>query len=391
MSTETNTIYRNGYVFWACLVGAIVTSGFVLSQTLTIGSAAFNTTNLGVFWGLPIVVYDTFLLASTGLVFIASLSLVFGFRQFDPIVKRCIWLALAGLVGAVAVLFMELPYPLRALLLSPVNLQFQSPLFWKILLVAVYTILLLALILRLQTVHQVREAKVLAIPTLLVAISIALVAGSVYGLMSMRPIWFGGDVPVVFLIESLVGGFAFTVFFTYLAYGFSTRDMPLDLQTLFGGDFGRLFAVVIGLHLLLHAGRAITGLWSNADGLQVWPHLVGQPLWHIGFWGGIVLPLAMMASHGLRQSPIVQIVASVLVLLGLLIARYEFIIGGQLVPLFKGSWAPDLLVYTPSLTEWVLFLAGIFVANVAYAFGDWQLDLEDDTPLADDAAGQPAE
>jgi len=391
MSTETNTIYRNGYVFWACLVGAIVTSGFVLSQTLTIGSAAFNTTNLGVFWGLPIVVYDTFLLASTGLVFIASLSLVFGFRQFDPIVKRCIWLALAGLVGAVAVLFMELPYPLRALLLSPVNLQFQSPLFWKILLVAVYTILLLALILRLQTVHQVREAKVLAIPTLLVAIGIALVAGSVYGLMSMRPIWFGGDVPVVFLIESLVGGFAFTVFFTYLAYGFSTRDMPLDLQTLFGGDFGRLFAVVIGLHLLLHAGRAITGLWSNADGLQVWPHLVGQPLWHIGFWGGIVLPLLMMASHGLRQSPMAQILASIFVLLGLLIARYEFIIGGQLVPLFKGSWAPDLLAYTPSFTEWVLLLAGIFVANTVYAFGDWQLDLEDDTPLAEEPLEQPAE
>jgi Ni/Fe-hydrogenase subunit HybB-like protein len=111
MTTDKNTIFRNGYVFWAALVGAIVTSGFVLSQTMTIGSAAFNTTNLGIFWGMPIVVYDTFLLASTGLVFIASLSLVFGLREFDPIVKRCVWLALAGLVGAVAVLFMELPHP----------------------------------------------------------------------------------------------------------------------------------------------------------------------------------------------------------------------------------------------------------------------------------------
>lgn len=391
MTTETNTIYRNGYVFWAVLAAAILTSGFVLSQTKTIGGAAFNTTNLGVFWGLPIVVYDTFLLASTGLVFIASLSLVFGLREFDPIVKRCIWLALSGLVGAVAVLFMELAHPIRALILSPLNLQFQSPLFWKILLVATYTILLLGLILRLQTVHEVREAKAVAVPTLLVAIGIALVAGSVYGLMSMRPIWFGGEVPVVFLIESLVGGFAFTVFFTYLAYGFSTRNMPFELQNLFGGNFGRLFAVVIGLHLLLHAGRAITGLWSNADGMQVWQHTVGQPLWHIGFWGGIVLPLVMMASHGMRQSPIVQIVASILVLLGLLIARYEFIIGGQLVPLFKGSWAPDLLAYTPSFIEWMLLVAGIFVANAVYAFGDWQLDLEDDAPLREEPLEQPAE
>ncbi len=391
MTTESNTIYRNGYLFWAVLAAAILTSGFVLSQTKTIGGAAFNTTNLGVFWGLPIVVYDTFLLASTGLVFIASLSLVFGLREFDPIVKRCIWLALSGLVGAVAVLFMELAYPIRALVLSPMNLQFQSPLFWKILLVATYTILLLGLILRLQTVHEVREAKAVAVPTLLVAIGIALVAGSVYGLMAMRPIWFGGEVPVVFLIESLVGGFAFTVFFTYLAYGFSTRSMPLELQRLFGGNLGRLFAVVIGLHLLLHAGRAITGLWSNADGMQVWQHTVSQPLWHIGFWGGIVLPLAMLASHGIRQSPIAQILASILVLLGLLIARYEFIIGGQLVPLFKGSWAPDLLAYTPTFVEWMLLVAGIFVANAVYAFGDWQLDLEDDTPLAEEPVRQPAE
>ncbi len=391
MTIETNTIFRNGYVFWAALVGAVVTAGFVLSQTLTIGSAAFNTTNLGIFWGLPIVVYDYFLLTSTGLVFIASLSLVFGLRQFDPIVKRCVWLALAGLVGAVAVLFMELAHPIRALLLTPLNLQFQSPLFWKILLVALYTILLLGLILRLQTVTEVQQAKVVGSLTLLVAIGIALVAGSVYGLMAMRPLWFGGEVPVVFLIESLVGGFAFAIFFTYLAYGFSTRNMPLDLQVLFGGNFGRLFAVVIGLHLLLHAGRAVTGLYSNAEGLQVWQYIVGQPLWHVGFWGGIVAPLVLMGIAGFRQSPVAQILAAVLVMVGLFIARYEFIIGGQMVPLFKGSWAPDLLAYAPSVTEWALLLAGIFVANVVNAFGEWKLDLEDDTPLVDDRLEQPAE
>ena len=391
MTIETNTIFRNGYVFWAALVGAVLTGGFALYQTQTMGSAAFNTTNAGIFWGLPIVIYDTFLLTSTGLIFIASLSLVFGLREFDPIVKRCVWLALAGLIGAVSVLFLELAHPIRALLLAPFNLQVHSPLFWKILLVGLYTILLLGLILRLQVATDVREARGVAIPTLLVALAIALVAGSVYGLMAMRPMWFGGEVPVVFLIESLVGGFAFTVFFSYMAYGFSTRSMPLDLQVLFGGTFARLFAVVIALHLLLHAGRAVTGLWSNAQGLQVWQHTVGQPLFHIGLWGGVVLPLILMGVAGLRQSSVAQMLAALLVMIGLFIARYEFIIGGQLVPLFKGSWVPDLIPYVPSLTEWVLLLVGIFVANVVNAFGEWKLDLEDDTPLAEDRLGQPAE
>jgi hypothetical protein len=144
---------------------------------------------------------------------------------------------------------------------------------------------------------------------------------------------------VVFLIESLVGGFAFTVFFSYMAYGFSTRHMPLDLQALFGGTFGRLFAVVIVLHLLLHAGRAITGLWSNAQGLQAWQHAVDQPLFHLGLWGGIVLPLILTVAASLRQSHFAQVLAAVLVMVGLFIVRYEFIIGGQLVPLFLNGAA----------------------------------------------------
>lgn len=375
MTALTLKAARPSVVFLGALVGLVVALGFVLSQLFTVGHAAFNTTSKGVVWGLPIVTYDYFLLTSTGLIFIASLSLVFGLRQFDPLVRRCVWLALAGLVGGVAVLFLELGYPLRALYAVPLNAQTASPLFWKVLLVSAYTILLVALIARLQTVRALSEARPAALLTFIAALGIALVAGSVFGLMAMRPMWFGGEVPVVFLIESLLGGFAFTMFFTYLAYGFSSERIPPRISNLFAGTFGQLFAVVIGLHLLLHAGRAVTGLWSNAEGLQVWHHMVGQPLFHIGFWGGVVLPLALMASN-LRSQPTIQVVSAVLVMLGLFIARYEFIIGGQVVPLFKGSWAPPLLEYVPSVTEWALLLVGVFLANVINAFGEWRLDLD---------------
>ncbi len=64
-------------------------------------------------------------------------------------------------------------------------------------------------------------------------------------------------------------------------------------------------------------------------------------------------------------------------MVGLLISRYEFIIGGQLVPLFKGSWAPPLISFTPSPTEWALLVMGIGVANVVYAGANWWLGTED--------------
>ena len=89
-------------------------------------------------------------------------------------------------------------------------------------------------------------------------------------------------------------------------------------------------------------------------------------------WGGIALPFVLMAFSALRQLPYLQILASLLVMAALLVSRYEFIIGGQMVPLFKGSWAPDLLSYAPSPTEWALLLVGVFLANVLFWFSEWR-------------------
>ncbi|TVQ32580.1 MAG: polysulfide reductase [Geminicoccaceae bacterium] len=376
MTVATTGFTRPDYVFFGAIGGLLIALAFVLYNMMGVGHAAFNTTSMGVVWGLPIIVYDYFLLTSTGLVFIASLSLVFGIKVFEPIAKRCVWLALAGLTGGVAVLFLELGYPIRALLLTPFAMQTSSPLFWKILLVGLYTALLLLVTLRLHFMRGTAGVRLLSVPLFLAAVGITLVAGSLYGLMSMRPFWFGGEIPVVFLIESFMGGIAFAIFFTFLAHGFTTRGMPDDVKSLFGGVLGQLFAVAIFLHLLFVSGRAITGLYSNAEGLQVWDHIVASPLFHAALWGGIVLPLVLMMVPGLRRQGPIQLLAATLVMLSLFVSRYEFVIGGQLVPLFKGSWAPPLLSYVPSPTEWALLLVGVFLANVVNAFGEWKLDLE---------------
>ncbi|MGF1608695.1 MAG: NrfD/PsrC family molybdoenzyme membrane anchor subunit [Kiloniellales bacterium] len=358
------------------LAGLVLTAGFVFYNLTQSGHAAYNTNSVGVVWGLPIIVYDYFLLTSTGLTMIASFSLVFGVRAFDPVARRCIWLALSGLVGGVAVLFLELGYPFRALYAVPFNLQTASPLFWKVLLVAAYAVVLLLLLLNIDKIRRgdpvAAAARPLALIAGMLAVAIALVAGSVYGMMAMRPFWFGGEIPVTFLIESLMGAFAFTIFFTYFAYGFEAKRLPAEVRSLFAGTLGIWFAVSIALHFLFHGGRAVTGLWSNAEGLQIWEHLVASPLFHLALWGGIVLPFVLMAVAGLRRNPVLQIVASLLVMAALLVSRYEFIIGGQMVPLFKGSWAPDLLSYAPSLTEWVLLLVGIFLANTVFWFSEWR-------------------
>ncbi|MFN3745998.1 MAG: NrfD/PsrC family molybdoenzyme membrane anchor subunit [Hyphomicrobiaceae bacterium] len=365
-TTATGAAGQGQIYLIAAAVLTIAAGGFALMQLMTEGHAAFNTTSTGLMWGLPIVTYDYFLLTSTGLVMVAALGLVFGMDDFRLIARRCLWLAFAGLVGGVAVLFLELGYPLRALLLGPTSFQTASPLFWKMLLVGLYTIVLLVTLLTGD--EKLRRGEGSALTTLLfiLAVLISLVAGSVYGMMAMRPFWFGGEIPVAFLIESFLGGLAFAVFFTYLAHGFSAGAMPAQLRVLLGGRLAMLLAIVIALHLAFIGGRAITGLWSNASGMQVWQHLVSQPLFHIGLWVCTVLPLIILLT-GARSQPAMQLLAAVLVMIGLFISRYEFIIGGQIVPLFKGSWAPSLISYVPSMTEWALLALGIGIANLIYA------------------------
>jgi molybdopterin-containing oxidoreductase family membrane subunit len=367
---------KSNLIFIVAVIGLVVTGALVLFNLASEGHAAFNADNLGLHWTFPIVVYDYFLLTSTGLAMIASLMLIFGGTECQPLVRRCLWLAVAGFVGGVVVLALELSYPIRAIWAIPTSLAVTSALWWKVIFVITYVVLLLI------TVNLLRKpgewpaaARTSATLLLLAALGVTGVAGVVYGSMTMRPFWSSGDVPVAFIFESLLGGLAFAIFFSYLMHGFNQASMSAPLRNLLSGMLPKVFALAIFVHLMFVGTRALIGLYSNAEGLQVWHHLAGTPLFHVELWVGLGLPLLLMLSPRLRVNGNSQILASLLVMISLFIARYDYIIGGQLIPLFKGAWAPDLLNYAPSFTEWLLLLMAIFLANAIYAWGEKNFDL----------------
>lgn len=367
---------KSNPIFLIAAAGLVVTAAIAVFNLATQGHAAFNASNLGLHWTLPIVIYDYFLLTSTGLAMVAALSLIFGGAHCQPLVRRCIWLALAGLAGGVAVLALELGHPLRAIWAIPFSFAFSSPLWWKVLFVMAYVVLLLFMFIRLNKPGGTAgAARWPAILLLLAALGVTGIAGGVYGTMSMRPFWSSGDVPVAFIVESLLGGLAFILFFSYLAHGFDQNRMQAPLKELLTGLMPSVFALAIVVHLMFVVARAAIGLYSNAEGLQVWQHLIASPLFHIQLWVGLVLPLALMLVKGTRGNGAIQALAALLVIISLFISRYEYIIGGQLVPLFKGAWAPPLLSYAPSPTEWVLLLLAIFLANAVNAWGEIRFSL----------------
>lgn len=365
-----------GLILILAVVGLVVAGGFVLSQLMTVGHTAYNGDSRGIFWGLPIVTYDFFLLSSTGLVMLASAWTVFRLQAFEPIARRATVLAMAALAGGVAALFMELGAPMKAMLLIPFSGTFSAPLFWKVWGVIFYSVGLAWLLLTWLWPRAVLPSKAAAVLTFVAAVYITFVAGGVYGWMSMRPFWFGGEMSLAFMVEALLGAVTFVIIFTHLTAGFNTQRIPERTRMLFAGPLGGLFAVLMIAHTFFVVSRLIAGLYSNAEGMQVWHYLWSRPTFQAELWIGLGLPIVLTVLPGLRRSLSLQLLAAVVALVALFTARYDFVIGGQMVALFKGSWAHGLLNYTPSLTEWAVLATAVFLANVVYALGERLLALD---------------
>jgi molybdopterin-containing oxidoreductase family membrane subunit len=374
MTTQAQCTGPVNGVLMAAGLGLVVSLGVTLTNLLSQGHAAFNTGSSGVTWGLPVAVYVFFVLTSTGLTFVASLAMVFGFEDFYPIAKRCIWLALATLVAGFASLALEMGHPLRMLWAVPLNFQYVSPLLWMGVFYAAYMVLLL---LKFQKVNRgdwdsggSRRLGVASFATVVVAHA---TLGAAFGMMAMRPFWFGPMVPLYFLITAAVSGGAFAILITYVAYGSQDR-MPVAVRGLMTGALPKVFAAALGVALVATLARVATGLWSNAEGLQVWNHIVRTP-W---FWIEMIAMVAafgLMVSAATRNQGTMQLAAALLSIVSLAIGRYEFVIGGQLVPLLKGSWVRGLIDYTPSTTEWMLALMALSLTFLVYALGERRLNL----------------
>lgn len=372
----------------------IGTFGFALYNLVTVGHASFNTSST-LPWGQPISTYLYFALASSGLGLVASLALVFGFKSYYPIVKRSIFLAFIILISGMAVLAMELGRPFRMLVAIPLNLQIQSAMFWMGVFYALDLLFLLWKFASLdkgdwdsKTSRQIGIASFLGV--LLASGNLALI----FGMMSMRPFWFDGLLPIYFYLTAVASALAAVVFFSYLAYGFSRKRMPQALQNLLSGALPKLFCAVLGGTVLFIAVRAVTGLYSNNPEIyHVWAdYLFASQGFVAALVLGLILPFLLLLSAKLRVMPSVQLLVSLLVFLGLFAERYYFVVGGQVVPLFKGTWQWGLIEYMPSMTEWSLTLMGSAMIITLYVLGEKRLNLSDMPKLesASSAAAAPS-
>ncbi len=356
---------------WLASVAALVVSvAIVAVNLLSHGHAAYNTTSHGpLVWGMPVVTYDYFVSFSIGMAFVAGAAIVFGVEGLYASMKRILWIAMAALVGGILVLGLELGHPFRATYAILFNFQTSSPLFWKPILVFLYIFVLLASFMKVKDAGwSPATLKPLGYALFITGGLLAAGSAAVFGLMSMRPVWYDPMLPIFGIFESMTLGIAGIIVATAIGHGGIANAPEATRRTLEG--LGRhAMALFTALLLLSVVVRAWGGVWSNLDGLQVWKQIVSGPVFWIEVLGlAAALFLLMQGQGNLLLSAILVIVAT-------FIGRYEFVIAGQMVPLFKGSWVPGLIDYAPSLTEWMVALLGLALNFAIYTFGEKQFDL----------------
>lgn len=325
-------------------------------------------------WGTPHVFAVFLIVAASGALNIASVSSVFGRLEYKPYARLSGLLAIALLVGGLAVLVLDLGRPDR-LIVAMTTYNFKSIFAWNIFLytglLAVVTAYLFVMMDR-----QASRSAVLGTSVGWFAFVWRLVlttgTGSIFGWLVAREAYDAAIMAPLFIAASLLYGQAFIVLLL-TTFGAVTRQqlMTDEIAERFRGLLA-IFALAV---LYFTAVHHLTNLYaSGRHGVERFLLLTGG-VYPAVFWIGQILvgsllPLVILATPLFRTRRAAIIVASALFLLGGLAQMYTIIIGGQAYPLdlFPGMQVASSFMdgrvasYRPSLPEVLLGLSGLSIA-----------------------------
>jgi len=364
----------------AAILGAFLLSGLAAAMYMEhYGHYVTGMTNQ-IVWGMPHVFAIFLIVAASGALNVASIGTVFGKALYKPLGRLSGLLALALLVGGLAVLVLDLGRPDR-LIVAMTTYNFKSIFAWNIYLYVGF-IAVVVVYLWLQMERRMnRYAKSAGLVAFVWRLILTTGTGSIFGFLVAREAYDSAVMAPLFIAMSFSFGLAAYILVLLAACRGSGRELgDLVLYRL-----GRLLGVFVGAVLYFTAVQHLTNLYAAEHiGVERFILLDGG-IYPLLFWAvqvgiGGLLPLVLLfrpPSLDTIKSGRGIALASVLVIVGGFAQVYVIVIGGQAWPLnlFPGmevsSSFYDGVVnsYVPSLVEIGLGLGGIALTGLIVLFG----------------------
>lgn len=317
----------------------------VLAVLLTAGLAAFfyiehhghyvTGMNNQVVWGMPHVFAIFLIVAASGAANVGSLGSVFNKTIYQPLGRLSLLLAMALLVGGLAILVLDLGQADR-LIVAMTYYNFKSIFAWNILLyngfLVIMTLYLWSMMDRSQ--QAARLYRPVAYIAFVWRFILTTGTGSIFGFLVARQLYDAAILAPVFIAASYVLGTAlFSLVLAFLCK-ISQRELGLVIQC----RLRNTLAIFIALLLFFELVRHLTNLYaSEHHGVERFILVEGGKItglfWLVQIAFGSVLPLLLLWLPALRHSLNALLAAATLAILGGFAQLYVIIIGGQLYPL----------------------------------------------------------
>ncbi len=374
-----STIDAKSVHYWI-LLGALALAaliGYLAAHHMDVEGHHITGMNNQVVWGVPHVVAVFLIVAASGALNVASISSVFGKVDYKPLARLSALLAIALLVGGLAILVLDLGRPDR-LIVAMTIYNFKSIFAWNIFLYVGFIFIAAVYLWMMMERKMNRFSRPAGFVAFIWRLILTTGTGSIFGFLVARQAYDAAIMAPLFIIMSFAFGLAVFILVLQASYAWTNRQLGdailHKLRVLLGIFIAAVFYFVLVYHL--------TNLYATEHhGVERFI-LVDGGIYTFLFWVvqmliGSVVPLVLVFAKPFSQSGRMISLAAFLVIVGGLAQLYVIIIGGQAYPLvlFPGmeessSFFDGVVAgYVPSIFEVLLGVGGVCMALAIVTVG----------------------
>lgn len=358
------------------LMGLLTMLGVVAGiHSLYIGHEHTFGVSREVPWGSLIAAYVFFVVTSTGLCIVSSIGHVFGFKNFNAIAKRAVFMSIVTIIAGFLVIAFEIENSWRMPVGNVIGANPTSNIWWMGTLYGAYLFFMLIEFVMLQRENH-RVAMSFGLAGLLTGVAAHSNLGAVFGLLNGREFWHGPYMPIYFITSAAMSGCVAIIFFTWLAYRMNNWKMSEAMKGSLA-SVAKLGALMMAVIMFFTSWKMITGVTGHPPGKFAAMEALIRGPFAVNFWLGevalgMLIPFfIILAVKGRNMNAL--FVASLAGMIGIFFMRYDLVIVGQLVPHYHGMGLvdyPALLSYVPSLHENLVVLGGISFCGLLFLAGE---------------------
>ena len=370
MSRQRLSFLRDPFTWWIGFLILLLVIGLASAATVFIrGLQVTNLTDL-VPWGLWIGIDVSSIALAAGAFTISALVYLLRIKKLMPVAKTAVYLGLIGYTMAVLTLLLDIGRPDR-FWHSMAYWNIHSPL-WEVTMCVTLYLSVLALEVTpivggsdmvqsrwpglggyMVSVHKL--APILAVVGLCLSMLHQTSLGVTYGVLRGRYAWNRPTVAVLFIVSAVAAGPSMVIFASQVTSRITSRaKIKPELLTIVAKYIG--WALVA--YLFLRVWDLIFLSYKVGEiGGETWTYLTQGTL-AINFWVGemligIVIPMIILLVPKWRKNARLQILATGMVVIGLILYRWDTNMLGQMVvySYLPQNAAALFTSYLPSLVE----------------------------------------